>query len=473
MGRHSFIRQFKLRDVRGRVDYISNPKRQEHLYAAYSTVEPEFWKYLAEQNQYDFKRSRTRGECIEARELVIALPKSLQEYSPEKLLKLFTEQFRTIYGVQCSAALHHNKTKSNYHIHLIYSERKLLEKPERKAATRNMFYDEQGRHVRTKKEILAEDGKTIRPGCRIIPKGEIYEMNFFDAKEEVFKSKDFLITVKALYTDLINKMVLKESEKLSVFDPTGPYLATKKIGKNNPKEAVIKADNAARQDWNRAVDEALVTGVPSEEIAEVKKIQIQQKVKKSVQEHGQAPGILRKILANAVAKLREKIQIRELPKVKTVKVDMEEFMQMQKVYQSLCSIQKSLKSIDSQIKKKQNRLDQLTGLAGVFKGSEKRKLMNEISSLMEKRDSQSNHLKKTVKKSGYRNVDAFMKAYHKAEQLVSEYKKLEKSKMETEKKMQKKKKSIHDRLKKANAEAKERKADGLYVRKKRIGEIEL
>ncbi len=80
MGRHSFIRQFKLRDVRGRVDYISNPKRQEHLYAAYSTVEPEFWKYLVEQNQYDFKRSRTRGECIEARELVIALPESLQEY---------------------------------------------------------------------------------------------------------------------------------------------------------------------------------------------------------------------------------------------------------------------------------------------------------------------------------------------------------------------------------------------------------
>ncbi|MDO4523437.1 MAG: MobA/MobL family protein [Eubacteriales bacterium] len=231
MGRHSFIRQFKLRDVRGRVDYISNPKRQEYLYASYSTVEPEFWKYLAEQNQYDFKRSRARGECIEARELVIALPESLQEYSPEELLKLFTEQFRTKYGVQCTAALHHNKTKTNYHIHLIYSERKLLEKPERKVATRNMFYDEQGRHVRTKKEILAEDGKTMRSGCRVIPKGEIYEMNFFDAKEDGFKGRDFLIAVKEMYTDLINKLVREETEKLTVFDPTGPYLATKKIGK--------------------------------------------------------------------------------------------------------------------------------------------------------------------------------------------------------------------------------------------------
>ena len=32
IGRHSFIRQNKLSDVAGRIDYISNPKRQEHLY---------------------------------------------------------------------------------------------------------------------------------------------------------------------------------------------------------------------------------------------------------------------------------------------------------------------------------------------------------------------------------------------------------------------------------------------------------
>ena len=35
IGRHSFIRQSKLSDVAGRIDYISNPKRQEYLYATY------------------------------------------------------------------------------------------------------------------------------------------------------------------------------------------------------------------------------------------------------------------------------------------------------------------------------------------------------------------------------------------------------------------------------------------------------
>ena len=60
MPRHSFIQMTKLPDVRGRVDYISNPKRQEHLYATYSTVKPEFWKYLSEQAQYDFQKSNQK-----------------------------------------------------------------------------------------------------------------------------------------------------------------------------------------------------------------------------------------------------------------------------------------------------------------------------------------------------------------------------------------------------------------------------
>ena len=41
---------------------------------------------------------------------------------------------------------------------MIFAERKRLDQPTEKTATRNMFYDEQGRHVRTKKEILDGDG---------------------------------------------------------------------------------------------------------------------------------------------------------------------------------------------------------------------------------------------------------------------------------------------------------------------------
>ena len=121
MPRHSFVRHIKLGDVKGRIDYIQNPKRQEHLYAAYDTAPETFWPLLAKQNRFDHRRSGTRGDCIEARELMIALPEALQEKDPDGLLKLFTDAFKEKYGVECVSALHHNKAMTNYHIHLIYS----------------------------------------------------------------------------------------------------------------------------------------------------------------------------------------------------------------------------------------------------------------------------------------------------------------------------------------------------------------
>ncbi len=107
--------------------------------------------------------------------------------------------FHDRYDVECVAGLHHNKMKTNYHIHLIYSERKALEERIVKTATRNMSYDETCRHVRTKKEILDEN-KQIHPGCIVIPKGKIYEMKLFGTKDSLFKSKKFLSEIKIVYS---------------------------------------------------------------------------------------------------------------------------------------------------------------------------------------------------------------------------------------------------------------------------------
>ena len=80
---------------------------------------------------------------------------------------------------------------TNFHIHLIFSERQLLAEPVIKIATRNMFYDEHGNHVRTKKEILDEAGN-IRKRCKVIGKGEVYEKKLFTSKNTRFKQEDFL-----------------------------------------------------------------------------------------------------------------------------------------------------------------------------------------------------------------------------------------------------------------------------------------
>ena len=151
MARHSFIQMSKLPNVKGRISYITSHARQENLYATYRTADNEFWSNLARESQQEFKRSGTEGKCIEARELIIALPEVYTKYEPQEVLEDFTEEFHRRYGVECVSALHHNKRKTNYHIHLIFSERKRLPEPDIKIATRSVFYDETGKRVRTKK----------------------------------------------------------------------------------------------------------------------------------------------------------------------------------------------------------------------------------------------------------------------------------------------------------------------------------
>ncbi|MDD4371130.1 MAG: MobA/MobL family protein [Anaerostipes sp.] len=290
-------------NVKGRIYYISSPVRQENLYAVYETTERSFWTELAKCNQTEFTKSGTAGKCIEARELIIALPESFVEYGPKALLKLFTEHFKQNYGTECIAALHHNKRKTNYHIHLIFSERKLLEIPTEKVATRNMFYDECGKHVRTKKEILDDSGQ-IRAGCKVIPKGEVYERNLFTTKNSRFKGEKFLDDVKHSYTDLINLYVRNDKEKLKVFDRNGVYLPMKKIGKNNPKTEQIKTDNEMRCRWNETVDMALVCGIPEQKIMEVKQEQISKKVSQSMRLAGKRPDLFAGIVQMAITALK-------------------------------------------------------------------------------------------------------------------------------------------------------------------------
>ena len=64
--------------------------------------ERKFWSELAKCNQEEFRKSGADGQCIEARELIIALPESFTEYYPRRyVLALFTDHFKEQYGVEC------------------------------------------------------------------------------------------------------------------------------------------------------------------------------------------------------------------------------------------------------------------------------------------------------------------------------------------------------------------------------------
>ena len=113
MTRHSFIQMSKLSNVKGRINYITSHARQENLYATYQTADSAFWSALAKDAQIEFKRSNVKGKCIEARELIIALPEEYTKFNPQQVLESFTDEFRKHYNVECISALHHNKRKQN------------------------------------------------------------------------------------------------------------------------------------------------------------------------------------------------------------------------------------------------------------------------------------------------------------------------------------------------------------------------
>ena len=100
-----------------------------------------------------------------------------------------------------ASALHHNKRKTNLHIHLIFSERQAFEMSEEKIASRNMFYDENGKHVRTKKEILDESGE-IRPDVRSLKKGKSMKNIILSRKILSSSRRKFTEDMKYFYTEI-------------------------------------------------------------------------------------------------------------------------------------------------------------------------------------------------------------------------------------------------------------------------------
>lgn len=365
--------------------------------------------------------------------------------------------------MECVSALHHNKRKTNYHIHLIFSERKLLPEPDIKIATRSVFYDETGKRVRTKKEITGEDGQ-IRKGCTVIKKGEIYESHLFTVKDDKFKSEPFLREVKEIYTDLINRHISNPEQQLKVFDKNSVYLPTKKIGKNNPKAAEIETDNDARQEWNRTADMALISGISEAKILEVKQTEIHDKASQSIKSKGWLPNLFRGIVTKAKDFLQNLIQEKDMPPKPTLDINMAEFRTMQKLMIKAQDKAKEIRHLQDTVLPKLKQ--QLADTKGIFKGKERKALTEQIQRTEKEIAEKLDKLPDVLKEDGYPDVQAFMATYRKAEAVVELYNRdlaaWEREVRENRRPAEKErltppeKKSIRDQLRRLQAESRQR-----------------
>lgn len=277
----------------------------------------------------------------------------------------------------------------------------------------------------------------LRPGCRILPKGELYEMRWFTGRKEIFKTRKFLQDVKVMCTDLINQCVVREEDRQSVFDSAGPYLPTKKIGKNNPIAEQIEADNALRQEWNRTVDQVLIAGGTHEDVVEFKADEVVAKVAQSVKEHGQEPGLFASILMRAIAVLKEFLEILmhrdegeieltdtdetvpEEPAVKPEKGprpnslrEKAAIMELEPMHQDLNRCNRKLYALQKKLEPLQLVLSQTP--KDIFHRKERKNLQENIAGLQRQIDQTRTQLETIPRMHGFDSVVSAEKAYRSA-----------------------------------------------------------
>ena len=258
-----------------------------------------------------------------------------------------------------------------------------------------------------------------------------------------------------------------ESQKLQVFERGSVYLATKKIGKNNPKAQEIEADNQKRREWNRAVDMALISGVPEPKIMEVKRKEITEPIRESIARRGNRPRLFSRVVTVAVEALEFLIasvlfkKPREVPKqteqteaehpehvaensmaaVRTTKEETAEpeqpkMTRLASKYPKLFKVNKELEDQNGAIQQKQKQLSakkkELSEVKGWFKGRKKKELQNEIDELKSQIRDMKDYLPRIVQKIGYRSVQEFLKDFKASQIEYSQYRTaIEKWKKET------------------------------------------
>ena len=275
-----FVRKTSLTDVMGRLDYIGNPLRQEHLLATYDTASHllcgQYWERLAEESQLAFEQFgvktrmvRSKGgklieqtlHCCEAKEIFFLIGNELLDRkSADEILRIACTAVSQKINRPVAGALHINKSNSSLHIHIIFSERQLLPNPKKKIAERNLFFGADGKRCYKKTEITDEHGNLL-PGCRVVRKGEIYENHCFAAVDKKMVDKKWIKDLKTNCILLLRNNELKGDVEITEYDPSTGMLPQQYIGNRVKAEIAAKLSkyNEMVREYNTYVKLGLVT----------------------------------------------------------------------------------------------------------------------------------------------------------------------------------------------------------------------
>ena len=189
----TFVRMSKLSDIVGRSDYISNPERQEDIVAAKCYAD---WK---QYQAYERKHQRSNTPNNEGRELIIALPNEWKKFDDLNMTSHMNDLAQRLlpgkYDYQW--AVHWNKSLTNLHVHLIFSERN-RQYNGKEVWDRDIYLTQDGKVARRKADRAVDKNGNIKPPVH--RKGEPKNQTF-TPKDTKFKSKAWLEQAKNTVTE--------------------------------------------------------------------------------------------------------------------------------------------------------------------------------------------------------------------------------------------------------------------------------
>ncbi|MCL1882957.1 MAG: hypothetical protein FWF81_04295 [Defluviitaleaceae bacterium] len=224
----SFARVSKISNVGGRADYITNPKRQENIVATSEKIDWKPYQDFERNNQKTFTANN------EGREVILAIPNEWSKLSENELKARAQTLAVATVGKESDMqwAVHWNKSKTNLHMHVLFSERQRC--GEVGKYDRDIYLTDDGKVARTKAQRAKNaDGSYKSPKHR---KGE--EKSGFTVKDTRYKQKSWAYDMKAA--------VEKTMQRYGVtIEPPAP-LSQYHEGKGKDAPAIRRKNDAIR-----------------------------------------------------------------------------------------------------------------------------------------------------------------------------------------------------------------------------------
>ena len=240
-----YSRVTKINNVAGRSDYISNPDRQEFIKLTGKSTDFE-WKEYADFEKVNQKSQEKNNE---ARELVIALPNEMSEHFSDEILEEFSHNLaQELLGKNrdYEFALHFNHSQTNFHMHLLFSERERQTERKPKVYKRDMWFDKTTNRM-AKANAEHAECRHKKGDVMTDKEGNIrYEDTPFTKKDKTFTERSWIKS----HQETIQNVLAEYHYVLDVFD-SKHEIAQKKLYKGASAEYLEYA-----QHWNQIAHQA-------------------------------------------------------------------------------------------------------------------------------------------------------------------------------------------------------------------------